>query len=269
MIVDWIYGAPTWVMATAAVGLIVCLSLVGLVITSRLLPPDLRRKHNEFVGFNSALIGVFFAVLLAFIAVAVWESFGKAADTAETEATLTGDLWRDAFFMPEPVRGELIGDVRDYVEIVLTKEWPAMAKGEPVGDDGWTPLFRLHEALTGVHTTDPLQVMMVGETINRLNSLYDARRERLLAAGGHLEPTVWGVVLLGTFITIVFTYLFGMESFALHMLMTGLLAATLALVIVLIIAFDYPFRGRVQVAPDGFLDVQHNMEAAGIGFDRP
>ncbi|HLI21352.1 MAG TPA: hypothetical protein VKV32_09570, partial [Stellaceae bacterium] len=199
---------------------------------------------------------------------AVWESFGKAADTAENEATLAGDLWRDAFFMSEPVRSQL-GDVRDYVGIVLTQEWPAMARGAPVGDAGWMPLYKFHQALTDVHTTDPMQVMMVGEAINRLNSLYDARRDRLLAAEGHLDPTVWGVVILGTFITVVFTYLFGMESFALHLLMTGVLAATLALVIVLIVAFDYPFRGEVQVAPDGFGSVEHNMKVAGISFAQP
>ncbi len=32
---------------------------------------------------------------------------------------------------------------------------------------------------------------------------------------------------------------------------------------------DYPFRGEVQVKPDGFRNVQHNMEMAGIKFAHP
>jgi hypothetical protein len=268
MLVDLIYGVPTWVMGVTVVALVVALSLVGLVFSHRVLHLDLRRKHNEFAGFNSALVGVFFAVLLAFIAVAAWESFGKAADTAEKEASLAGDLWRDAFVMPEPVRTQLLGDIHDYVEVVLAKEWPAMAKGAPFGDEGWAPLFKFHQVLTGIQTTDPMRVAMITETLTRLNSLYDARRQRILAAQDRIEPTVWAVVLLGTFITITFTYLFGMESFRIHLLMTGILAATLSLVIVLILAFDYPFRGEVQVTPDGFRNVQHNMESAGIKFAR-
>jgi hypothetical protein len=268
MLVDLIYGVPTWVMAATVVALTVALALAGLVIAHRVLHIDLRRRHNELAGFNSALVGVFFAVLLAFIAIAAWESFGKAEETAEKEASLAGDLWRDAIVMPEPLRTQLLGDIHDYVEIVIAKEWPAMAQGAPFGDAGWAPLFRYHETLAGIQTADPMRVAMVAETLTRLNSLYDARRARILAAQNHINPTVWAVVLLGSLITIGFTYLFGMESFRIHMLMTGTLAATLALVIVLILAFDYPFRGKVQVTPEGFHNVRHNMESVGIKFER-
>jgi Na+/proline symporter len=113
---------------------------------------------------------------------------------------------------------------------------------------------------------DAMQVVMVAETLSRLNSLYDARRQRILAAQDHIDPMVWAVVLLGPLITIMFTYFFGMESFKMHALMTTGVALTLALIIVLILAFDYPFRGEVQVTPDAFRNVQHNMETAGIKF---
>jgi len=266
MLVDWIYGVPTWEMASVVIVLVVGLSLVGLGVSTRLLHLELRRKHNEFTGFNSALIGVVFAVLLAFIAVEAWESFGKAGDTAAIEASLAGDLFRDSSAMPEPTRTALIGDIRDYVEIVLTQEWPAMAKGAPVGDEGWAPLFKFHQSLGSVATSNPVQVAMVSETLRRLNALYDARQNRILAAQDHIDPAVWWVVVLGAAIVIGLTYLFGMESFAMHLLMTGAVAASLALVIVLIVAFDYPFRGEVQVTPDGFRNVRHTMELAGVKF---
>jgi hypothetical protein len=266
MFVDWIYGVPTWEMALVVVALMVGLSLVGLIVSSRFLHFDLRRKHNEFAGFNLSLVGVFFAVLLAFIAVAAWESFGKAGDTAAIEASLAGDLFRDSAAMPEPMRTDLIGDIRDYVDIVLSKEWPAMARGTPVGDDGWAPLFKFHQSLASAEVSNPVQVAIVAETLRRLNSLYDARQNRILAAQDHIAPTVWWVVLLGAAITVIFTYFFGMESFAIHALMTSAVAVSLALVIVLIIAFDYPFRGEVQVAPDGFENVRHAMEVAGVKF---
>jgi hypothetical protein len=122
MLTDLIYSVPTWAMMAGVVGLAVIVSLLGLAAVSRLIKPELRRGHNEFVGFNSALVGVFFAVLLAFIAVAAWESFGKAGETAATEASLAGDLFRDVYAMPEPAKIRLTGEIRDYVQIVLTKE---------------------------------------------------------------------------------------------------------------------------------------------------
>ncbi len=266
MFIDLIYDVPTWEMALAVVVVIVGASLVGLVVCTRLLPIHIRHKHNELAGFNSALVGVVFAVLLAFIAVAGWESFGKAGDTAAIEAALTGDLARDAVAMPEPLRTQLIDDIRDYVAIVLTKEWPAMAKGAEFGDEGWAPLRKLHRDLTSLKTSDPVEVAIFAETLGRLNSLYDARRSRLLAAHDHIQPAVWWVVLLGAVITISFTFLFGMENFTIHVWMTTAVATSLALVIVLIVAFDYPFRGEVQIGPDAFENVKHNMEVNGVKF---
>jgi hypothetical protein len=255
-------------MGSVAVALMVGLALIGLIVTVRFLSLETRRKHNEFAGFNSALIGVIFAVLLAFIAVSAWGSFDKSGDDAEVEASLAGDLFNDASTMPEPARTDLVGDMRDYVDIVLNQEWPAMAVGASFGDDGWAPLYRFHKSLTQVQTENPVQVAMIAETLRRLNSLYDARRDRILASNGHINPTVWWVVLLGSAITVVFTYFFGMENFKIHLTMTGLVAGALALVIVLIVAFDFPFRGQVQVTPDGFKNVEHTMEMAGIKFVR-
>jgi hypothetical protein len=266
VLVDLLYGMPTWEMAVWVVALTVALSLLGVLITIRILPPDLRRKHNEFVGFNSALVGVFFAVLLAFIAVSAWESFGKAGDTAATEASLTGDLARDANLFPEPLRTELLNDVRDYVEIVLDKEWPAMADGIELGDEGWRPMNKFHRDLVSFRTTDPIQIAMFSEVLKRMNEFYDARRIRILAAEDHIDPAVWWVVLFGSAGTIVMTLLFGMESLKVHLFMTGSVAASIGLVIVLIIAFDYPFRGEVQISPDAFRNVRHNMEQMGVTF---
>lgn len=268
MVVDWIYGVPTWEMALVVISLTVAVSLLGLLVSNHFIPLAARRKHNEFVGFNLALVGVVFAVLLAFVAVAAWESFGKAGDIAATEASLTGDLFRDANEMSEPLKSELIGDIGDYVTIALTEEWPAMAQGANFGDEGWAPLYKFHDDLVSLKTSDPVQVAMFSETLYRLNSLYDARRNRILAAYDHINSMVWWVVILGAALTIGFTYLYGMESFAMHLCMTGTAAASLALVIVLIVAFDYPFRGEVQVTPDGFENVRHTMELVGIKFGR-
>jgi hypothetical protein len=266
MLINLIYGVPTWEMAVGVTAVTVALSLLGLLVCNHFIPLATRRKHNEFVGFNIALVGVVFAVLLAFVAVAAWESFGKAGDIAADEASLTGDLFRDANEMPEPMKTELVGDIRDYVSIALTKEWAAMAQGANFGDEGWAPLFKFHHDLIGLKTSDPVQVAIFSETLYRLNSLYDARRNRILASQDHINPMVWSVVILGAAITIAFTYLYGMESFVMHLFMTGASAASLALVIVLILAFDYPFRGEVQIAPDGFENVRHNMKLAGVTF---
>ena len=54
-----------------------------------------RRAHNDLAGFSIAIISVVYAVLLAFIAVATWESFSSAETIVQAEAGYIGNLYRD------------------------------------------------------------------------------------------------------------------------------------------------------------------------------
>ena len=61
-------------------------------------------------------------------------------------------------------------------------------------------------------------------------------------------------------------YLFGFEHFGMHIMVTATMAATLALVAVLTMALDYPFRGEISVAPDPFIMTQRSW--TGLSFDK-
>ena len=52
------------------------------------------------------------------------------------------------------------------------------------------------------------------------------------------------------------TTFFGAHSFGIHLAITGLIAATIGLVFVLIIALDYPFRGDLSVGDEAYVSVK-------------
>ncbi|OIR06246.1 hypothetical protein GALL_117190 [mine drainage metagenome] len=273
MIPDFLYNHSNWLVGLTVAGSFVGFGLALLLLAHTLLPKDWRSRHNEFVGFMLAVVSVVYAVLLAFLAIAVWESFGKAGEIAAREASLAGDLAHDSMAMPEPLRGVVVAEVKGYLGWVIGEEWPAMGRGEALsGEDGpgaaladvgWARLFGIHQALAAFKAADSVQTAMFSEVLARLNSLYDARRDRLLQSEEHLQPVVWGVVLFGAAITIAFTTLFGMDSLLMHGLMTAAVAAIIALVVLLIVAFDYPYRGKVQITPDAYRHVLQVLVRAG------
>ena len=53
----------------------VLLAVGGLLLVQRLVPPRLRREHNDVAGFIYAVLGVAYAVLLAFVVIVTWETF--------------------------------------------------------------------------------------------------------------------------------------------------------------------------------------------------
>ena len=73
---------------------------------------------------------------------------------------------------------------------------------------------------------------------------------------GHPPNVVWWIILFGGVITVGFTYLFGFHDFRMHVVMTMTVAASLALVVVLIVELDWPFRGEVSISPDAYIKTQ-------------
>lgn len=260
MLLDLIYNNPLWLVASLVVLVPVALACGMVALSQRVLPRELRLEHNEMTGYIISVVGISYAVLIAFVAVAVWGSYDKAGAMANKEADLTGNLYRDASGLGQPTAALVRKQLRQYADTVVEEEWPAMARGE-YPRAGWEPLEGIQDVLAEYRPAHQAQAIYMQETLRVLNELYDARRERLAASEGGVEPVVWIIVLLGTGLTIGYTFFFGMPSLRMHMAMTSGVTAATMLVLVLIIAFDWPFRGEVQVQPTMFQRVLQNMDA--------
>ena len=264
---NWIVEAPTTLAVGAVVGLFGALSVSGLALLHLAVPHSIRRAHNEVVGFILAVIGVIYAVLLAFIAVAVWEDFGKADALVQTEANLVGNLYRDTVGLPDPLSTGLRHTLFVYAETVVQDEWPALAAGRIEDAAGWQLLDRFHLSLAQSRLSDPALQAIETEMLRSLNALYDARRGRFHAAGEGLPPILWWNLIAGAALTILFSYLFGVPNLAMHMVMVAMLGASIALVLSLIILLDNPFRGQNHVSAAPFERLVRTVEVMAYPKD--
>jgi hypothetical protein len=173
MLVDLVYSLPILLVGASIVVLSVGGSVAGLVVFHHYVSIALRRAHNDVAGFIFSVVGVIYAVLLAFIAVAVWADFNKAEGIVEREASLAGDIFVDALNTPDPAGSQIRQHLRDYVELVVQDEWPALHAGKTTLRAP-AALRKLREAVFRSVDRGPV----FQEILGRLNSLYDARRER-------------------------------------------------------------------------------------------
>lgn len=265
MINDWIYNNPTWLWGTILVVIFTALSCGGLIVFHRMVHVGVRKAHNDLAGFTIAVIGVLYAVLLAFIAIATWESFSRASDLVEEESDYAGGIYLDTQGLPQ-AKGQPIRDaVERYVGVVINQEWPIQRTGK-TPDQGWKPLRELNTAIATIQPQNLGEAVIESELLKAWNELYQTRSSRLTAVQGHVPGVVWWIVFFGAAITTGYTYFFGYQSFAMHLAMTATLAATLALVVVLIIALDWPFRGEISVGPEPFVMTQQSWSA--VPFDK-
>src|SRR3712207_4058161 len=107
-----------------------CLAaVVGLTLVQRLVPSTIREEHNNVAGSVYSVLGVIYAVLLALVVIAVWEEFGRARVTVESEANALAEIFWLAHQLPEPEGRELQELCRSYAEEVVNVGWPLMEQG--------------------------------------------------------------------------------------------------------------------------------------------
>ena len=206
-----------------------CVYAIGLMLLTRhLYGVDRLSLNNEVAGFKFAVIGVFYAVLLAFIVVAVWEGFRDTEGTVRNEAKAAVDLHRVASVLPGPASADISRDVVTYVKDVHEDEWAKMAVGE---------------------SSDVAQ-------------LTDNRNERLDSADGSVPTVLWFVLIAGGLITLGYPAFFGSTNLAAQVLMTASLAVLVAIALLLGIVFDHPFTGDVTVSATPFERALAQMPAA-------
>jgi hypothetical protein len=78
------------------------------------------------------------------------------------------------------------------------------------------------------------------------------RQDRTLRSSIGINRFLWDILIAGGVATILFAYLFAFRNVWSIVAIVGLLAFMLALVLYLIAAVNYPFRGEIRVGPEAF-----------------
>ena len=250
-----------------------CLAAVaGLMLVQRLAPATTRKEHNEVAGFIYAALGVIYAVLLALVVIAVWEEFGRARVTVESEANALAEIFWLAHALPEPERHHLQELARSYAEEVVDEEWPLMQRGQtPLMEQGtratptgWVLIDDIRATLQGYEPRTEAEQELYAEGLDQVQRLADARRVRLVAAEESIPAVLWVVLVVGGLMAVGFTYLFGLENTRAHMLMVASLAGVIALVLFTIGVLDHPFSGGAHIEPGAFDLVLNRFETSKL-----
>src|SRR5262249_15705820 len=92
--ISFLSGLPLWYSGIVVVGLPMVLAMVGSILVRRYVTLEKLAENNEVAGFKFAVVGVLYAVLLAFAIVVVWERFSNAENNVATEAGAAANIYR-------------------------------------------------------------------------------------------------------------------------------------------------------------------------------
>ena len=224
------------------------LSILGLYIVRLTVPLERLKRNHEVAGVTFGVIGAFYGLLLAFVIVAAWERFDRADEKVGGEATALTSLYRLAKGFPQPLQDNLERALRDYAEHAIRVEWPAMASNKHGILDNPAEERKLWLLLGAFIPFGARQSLLMDKSYDQLQQLGEDRSLRYMYGTEDFPSVVWLVIYAGLFITIGFSYFFGLDAFPSQALMCGIFSSLLGLTILAIIELAHPYQGTVTVS---------------------
>ena len=245
---DFLLYCSTMVQVGVIIVVFSSLSILGLYIVRRTVPLERLKQNHEVAGFTFGVIGAFYGLLLAFVIVAAWERFDRADEKVQGEAMALASLYRLSKGFPQPLEHNLQQAIRDYTEHAINVEWPAMAHYTHGRPDNPTGALGLWALIGAYDPADARQNLLVDKSYDQLQQLGEDRSLRYLYGTEDFPSVVWLVIYAGLFITIGFSYFFGLETFRSQALMCGIFSSLLGLTILAILELAHPYQGTVTVS---------------------
>jgi hypothetical protein len=252
-----------WISGTVLIGLGTVLSMLGPALVRRYVTLERLTANNEIAGFKYAVLGVLYAVLLAFAIIVVWQKFSDAETSVVQEAGAATTIYRLSQGMGEKAGADIRAGITAYLEAAIADDWPAMDRGVPsANESARKALDAIYVTLLQSNIAQNSGNPVMSELLYQLDQMTQARRARLIAAEGAVPGVIWLVLLGGAVITIVFTFFFGTQNLRVQILMTGMLAMVIFGELLTIIAIDRPFTGPVKVEPTALIEVLADFQGS-------
>lgn len=245
---------PSAWLAIGVVAVVVGLALLGVLLVRRSVEHRKLEAHKEAASAIFHVIGVIYAVLLAFVVVIGWEQFKSVETNAGNEAVTVGNVFREATAFGAPGRPLRVA-VQRYAHSVAYVEWNYMATHQAESPQTDAALDAVWHAVKGMRPRNATQVQLLSAVITDVGQMSEDRRTRVIDSSAEVPGSLWVVLIVGGIITIGFVYFLGIEGFAAQAAMVAALASIIAVSLFVILTLDLPFTGAIAVKPDAMRSV--------------
>jgi hypothetical protein len=233
---------------------------VFLFLLNHFWPSVHRRPHNDVIGWQLAIIGTIYAVVIGFMIFAVWGNFQAADMNVDNEASALLNLFQDADGLPAQQRDQIQSLCKHYAQVLVEKEWPLMNIGKPVSA-GHPYLQQMWAVLMQTPATDAGEQIHLSHALDQLSALGQCRHIREMQNVSSLPQILWDVLIVCGVITVLAACFIGSEDTRLHFMLVLALTATVSLVLVSIADIDDPFQGTVHIRSQAFKEALETMNS--------
>ena len=239
------------VIGILVVGGAVLYAVVGVLAGRKLVGRHVAEGHNDVLVPMFLTAGVIYAVLLAFMVIAMWESYDNAAANTAEEASLLVPMYRQAMdFSPEK-GAEMRNLIREYGKGVIDQwaRFRATALGSTTARMNVDRMIYLFGTLTPESKSREIVHTQFFQTFAQLMT---DRNKRLLQASESLSWVMWVAAVGGGIVTVGMCFMLYMDKPIPHVAMTSVLAGLIGMLLLIMIILNRPFIGPLGIQPEPF-----------------
>lgn len=228
---------------------------LGTLLFRKLVKIKVQRSHNEVTGFLFLAIASFYALLLSFIVLVVWEQLNETIGIVSKEGSTAMTLYRDIKYYPDTVRSKPLKTAYlNFVFDVVDDEFPGMARMERARETSES-FDLVFVRMAQLDPKTPMESMLVAEMMTQLNTLAADRGQRMTTMEVEIRPPLWMPIILGALITLLCAMYLDIERLRMHFILTALLGAFIGMFLFVIVVLDHPYSGVFGLKPDSYMQI--------------
>jgi hypothetical protein len=212
------------------VGVVVGMVLAAVWAVRRWVPATREGFDAEVSSQMLGVVASLFGLLLAFVVVIEFQAFSDASDNVQTEADGFAAIVRDSYAF----------DGRDGASV-----------RSAIG--AWRGIDRVFAAMQAVTPVSASQSSFYDDSVRHLNSVLEARSNRLSASDGNDLPALIAMlVIVGAVVILGYAALVGSRSHAFHSIGAGAIAVVVGFSLVVLLCLQFPFSGDLAISSQPF-----------------
>jgi hypothetical protein len=247
-VVEWLARQHAAALFLTILAVTLLIAFVFAWVAERVFDEEARGLTSGSVTTAVGVVAAIYAVIVAFVIVNEWAAFADAQTTVSSESAALASVYSSASVLPEPGRGEIQRAVLAYDRTVVCAELPLLATHEGPSPKSVAALRALYATVAA----NPSDSAFYGSTVDNLNDVVTARRERINAAVSPLPNLLLVVIAVLSIALLATIAALDTKHRRWHYLITAIVGVIVALNLTLVISLDRPFAGAAQVSDEPY-----------------
>jgi hypothetical protein len=246
---DWMLNLPIVPMTLVILIAVWIVTLIVYVVVTRLAVGDRLRAFKAISPGMLPPLAVVFALLIGFLAAQVWSDADRASTMVNREASALRSAVLLGNEFPAEVRNRLRALIRQHIQTAVREEWPAMARRDATLTIVPTALAQALKLALDLEPSTPGQNIAQRELVATIQTLMDARRQRIVLSGSTVGVVKWGALLAQIILMLVAIAMVHCDNRVANAIILAIFATGAAASLILIAAYSRPFSGAIAVHP--------------------